>query len=221
MRARQVDGLITATAHRDPAWLEVFGGFEAPLVLVNRGVADGSVPATVPDDREGARLAVRHLVELGHTCIAHLAGPDELSTGHERRAGFEDAILEAGLEPVLLSTGRGFSEREGARLCAELLATHPEVTGVVAGNDLMALGCYDVLAERGERCPDRLSVVGFNDMPFADRFEPPLTTVRIPHYEIGVTVARLLLECLQDASAPPREVVVPVELVVRGSTAAP
>jgi LacI family transcriptional regulator len=221
MRARQVDGLITATARRDPAWVEGLRGFGAPLVLVNRGVADGSLPATVPDDREGARVAVRHLVELGHERIAHLAGPGELSTGHERRAGFEDAMRAAGLEADLVRTGRAFTEREGARLCAELLDAAPDVTGVVAGNDLMALGCYDVLGERGLACPERLSVVGFNDMPFADRFRPPLTTVRIPHYEIGLTAARLLLERMQDGSAAPREIVVPVELVVRGSTGPP
>jgi LacI family transcriptional regulator, galactose operon repressor len=223
MRARQVDGLITATARRDPEWLAGLAGVETPVVLVNRGVADGSLSATVPDDREGARLAVRHLAELGHRRIAHLAGPDELSTGHERRAGFEEAMRASGLavEAALVRTGRAFTEREGARLCAELLDVDASVTGVVAGNDLMALGCYDVLAERGLGCPGRLSIVGFNDMPFADRFQPPLTTIRMPHYEIGVTAAGLLLERLQDEAAPPREVVLPVELVVRGSTGPP
>ena len=82
----------------------------------------------------------------------------------------------------------------------------------------MALGVYDVLAERGLRCPDDISVVGFNDMPFSERFNPPLTTIRIPHYEIGASAADLLLERLQDAEAPARHIVLAPELVVRSSS---
>ena len=85
----------------------------------------------------------------------------------------------------------------------------------------MALGCYDVFAARGIDCPGDVSVAGFNDMPFAGRFAPPLTTVRIPHYEIGVAAAQLLLDLLQDGYDGKNEVVLPVELVARGSTAAP
>jgi LacI family transcriptional regulator len=85
----------------------------------------------------------------------------------------------------------------------------------------MALGCYDVFAERGIACPDGISVTGFNDMPFADRFAPPLTTVRIPHYEIGVAAAQLLLDILQGSHDGPTQVMLPPELVVRGSTASP
>jgi len=80
------------------------------------------------------------------------------------------------------------------------------------------LGCYDALAEHGLRCPEDVSVVGFNDMPFAARFNPPLTTVRIPHYEMGSKSAELLLEMLQDPDAPPRQVLLQPELVARGSS---
>jgi len=94
-------------------------------------------------------------------------------------------------------------------------------TAIVAGNDLMALGCYDVLAERGLTCPQDMSVVGFNAMPFSERFSPPLTTIGIPHYEIGSAAAELLLERLQDPTGPARHVVLPPTLVVRGSAASP
>jgi LacI family transcriptional regulator len=127
----------------------------------------------------------------------------------------------AGLDGSLVRVGRAFTEPEGARLCEELLAAGARVTAIVAGNDLMALGCYDVLGARGIACPGELSVVGFNDMPFADRFAPPLTTVRIPHYEIGVAAAQLLLDLLNGEYEGPADVVLPAELVVRGSTAAP
>ena len=223
MRARQVDGFITATARRDHELLDEVARFTAPVVLVNRRVADGRLPSATADDREGARLATRHLIELGHRRIAHVAGPPELSTGEGRQIGFAEAMREAGLDidPALVRSGRMFTEPEGARLCAELLDSGAEFTAIVAANDLMALGCYDVLAERGIDCPRDVSVVGFNDMPFADRFQPPLTTIRVPQYEIGAAAAELLLDLLRDPAAPARDVVLPAELVVRGSTGPP
>src|SRR6185295_15452462 len=192
-----------------------------PLVLVNRRVEDGSLPSATADDSAGVRLAVEHLVALGHTRIAHLGGPQDVSTGRQRRAGFEEAMKAANLDPSLIKCGRAFTEPEGARLCEELLADETPVTAIVAGNDLMALGCYDVFAARGIQCPRDISVAGFNDMPFADRFAPPLTTVRIPHYEIGVAAAQLLLDILQGGHDGPTEVVLEPQLVARGSTAAP
>jgi LacI family transcriptional regulator len=92
---------------------------------------------------------------------------------------------------------------------------------VLAGNDLIALGCYDALEHHGLRCPDDASVVGFNDMPFIHRVSPPLTSVRVPHYEIGAEAARLLLDVLQDAERHPRSLLLPLTLTVRGSTAPP
>jgi LacI family transcriptional regulator len=221
MRARAVDGFITATARLDHELLDEIASFGVPLVLVNRGLEDGSLPSATADDRAGVRRAVEHLVELGHRRIAHLAGPQGVSTGRRRFEGFRDAMEAAGLDPALVRFGRAFTEPEGMRLCEELLANGAPVTAVVAGNDLMALGCYDVLAARGIQCPLDLSVVGFNDMPFAARFAPPLTTVRIPHYEIGVAAAQLLLDILNGERDGPADVVLPVELVVRGSTAPP
>jgi LacI family transcriptional regulator len=85
----------------------------------------------------------------------------------------------------------------------------------------VALGCYDVFEERDIRCPDQISVIGFNDMPFAGRFDPPLTTIRIPHYEIGARAAELLLELRGDGPATSPQVQLPAELVVRASTAPP
>ncbi|HEX5617164.1 MAG TPA: LacI family DNA-binding transcriptional regulator [Solirubrobacteraceae bacterium] len=220
MRTRSVDGFITATARLDHELLDEIAGVGVPLVLVNRRVEDGSLPSATADDRAGVRLAVEHLIELGHTRIAHLGGPQDVSTGHQRSEGFREAMEAAGLDTSLVRAGRAFTEPEGARLCEDLLAAGEAVTAIVAGNDLMALGCYDVFAERGIRCPDEISVVGFNDMPFADRFAPPLTTVRIPHYEIGVAAAQLLLDLLAGTEDGPAEVVLQPELIVRGSTAA-
>src|SRR3954468_2894967 len=223
MRARQVDGFITATARLDDDFIAETKELAEPIVLVNRRLEDESLPAVTVDDREGARLAVEHVVALGHRRIAHLGGPQALSTGHQRHLGFLAAMAAAGLEPDrrAIRFGHAFTEHEGARVCRELLDAAPDVTAIVSANDLLALGCYDVLAEQGRRCPDDVSVVGFNDMPFAGRFAPPLTTVRIPHREIGAAAADLLLERLGDGGGEARQVRLQPTFVSRGSTAPP
>jgi LacI family transcriptional regulator, galactose operon repressor len=223
MRARQVDGFIAATARRGHDLLTRPGELGLPVVLVNRRLEDASLPAVVGDDKAGIRLAVRHLVELGHVRIAHLAGPQELSTGYLRYEGFLEAMRDAGLEPDpnLILIGDAVIESEGSRLCADLLDRGREFTAIVAANDLMALGCYDVLEERGIPCPARVSVVGFNDMPFAAHFRPPLSTIRIPQYELGARSAELLLDVLQNGEVPPTQVSLEPELVVRASTGRP
>jgi LacI family transcriptional regulator len=223
MRARQVDGLITATAQRDHRLITEVVGLDAKIVLVNRSVDDNALPAVTVDDRAGARLAVEHLLALGHRRIAHLAGPRDVSTGFRRHHGFVETMRDHGVEvdPELVLFSNGFIEPEGARVCRELIARGAGFTAIVAGNDLMALGCYDALAEHGLRCPQDVSVVGFNDMPFADRFQPALTTVRIPHYEIGAAGAELMLALLSGEDVPPRQILLDPELVVRDSSAPP
>lgn len=223
MGARQVDGFIAATARLDRELLDELDGAGVPLVLVNRSLEDGSVPAVTVDDRRGIALAVEHVVELGHTRIGHVAGPQNLSTGHRRQLSFIEAMQAAGLEVAegQIKLGAYFTEEEGARACDQLLSAAPDVTAIVAGNDLMAIGCYDTLERRGLVCPDDISVVGFNDMPFVDRLRPPLTTIRLPHREIGQRAAGLLLEQLSGRVGAGREILLEPTLMVRGSTAAP
>jgi LacI family transcriptional regulator len=223
MRARQVDGIIAATARRDHRLHDALIDAGIELVLVNRRQEELPVSSATADDRIGMRLAVAHLISLGHTRIAHLAGPLDYSTGLDRHDSFHETMRAAGLEPdpALVLVAEAFTESEGARLCGQLLTAGHEVTAVAAANDLLALGCYDVFAERGVRCPEEISVVGFNDMPFAARFQPPLTTIHIPHYEIGKAAAHLMLERLQDGDVPPRDIRLEPHLVVRGSTGPP
>jgi LacI family transcriptional regulator len=221
MRARQVDGFISATARLDRELLLELA--DTPLVLVNRSLEDQSVPAVTVDDGKGIRLAVEHVVGLGHERIGHLAGPQDLSTGHRRHLGFTEAIRVAGLQASAehIRFADLFTEEEGASACAALLDAAPDLTAIVAANDLLALGCYDTLAARGLLCPDEISIVGFNDMPFVDRLLPPLTSVRIPQREIGKVAAELLLERLGGGSAAVTETLLEPTLVVRGSTAPP
>ena len=221
MRARQVDGIIAATARRDHRLHDALLDAGIELVLVNRRQDELPVSSATADDRMGMRLSVEHLASLGHRRIAHLAGPLDYSTGLDRHEGFHEAMRAAGLEPdpELVLVAEAFTESEGARLCGQLVSDRRQFTAVAAGNDLLALGCYDVFADRGVSCPADISVVGFNDMPFAARFNPPLTTIHIPHYEIGTAAGELMLERLQDGDSQPRDIRLEPSLTVRGSTA--
>jgi LacI family transcriptional regulator len=223
LRARQVDGYITASARREHPLLEELAANGRPLVLANRRTDDEGLASVVPDDRDGMCQAVAHLAALGHRRLAHLAGPSDLSTGVHRHEGFVQGMRAAGLavDADLVVAGGGFTEAEGARLCRELLARRARFTAVLAGNDLLALGCIDALRDAGLDCPGDVSVVGFNDMDWSARFSPPLTTVRVPHQRLGMAAADLLLERLVDPHAEVRHVVLPVQLVVRGSTVPP
>jgi LacI family transcriptional regulator len=223
MQARQVDGLISATARLDRELLAEAAAAGTPLVLVNRSLEDGSAPAVTVDDARGIRLAVQHIAGLGHTQVGHVAGPQNLSTGHRRYLGFVEAMNDAGLtvssEHIRFS--KSFTEDEGARVSAELLDAAGDLTAIVAANDLLALGCYDTLGERGLRCPEDVSIVGFNDMPFIDRLRPPLTTVRVPQREIGNVAADLMLQRLGDDADGTSEILLEPTLIIRGSTAPP
>jgi len=223
LRSRHVEGLIVATARLQHPLLDDLHEQGMPMVLINRRLSSNEVPSVTPDDATGAAMAVEHLVSLGHRRIAHIAGPQDTSTGLVRSRGYRDALREHGLEDdaELVRTCAYWTEAEGARALRELLDADVSFTAVLAGNDLLALGCYDVLEERGLRCPDDLSVMGFNDMPFIDKLRPPLTSVRVPHYEVGAEAARMLIETLQDPSRHPRSVLLPLTMKVRQSTAAP
>ena len=220
LAARRVDGLLLATAARaeDPA-LAACVARGMPAVLINR--SSGAAPSVVSDDRAGMVLAVEHLIGLGHRGIGHLAGPARLSTGLGRAEGFRDAMGRHGLPAGEDGTEEAgaFTREAGAAAAARLLARWPRLTALACANDLLALGAYDACRRAGRRIPRDVSVTGHNDMPLVDAIEPPLTTVRIAHAEMGRVAARLLLALLSGERAEHRVVLRP-ELVVRASCGA-
>jgi LacI family transcriptional regulator len=223
MRARHVDGFVLATATLHDQLLAEAAAADLPVVLMNRLSQDYSFPSVSVDNEQGARMAVTHLARLGHTRIAHVAGPQEASTGASRLRGFRDGMASAGLavSEDLIAYSSRYTVEEGTRCCGELLARPGGFTAVAAANDMLAVGCYTALDEAGLQCPDDVSVIGFNDMPFIDRLKPPLTTVRFPHYQLGTEAAQLLLERIGEGDGPVKILYLAPELVVRGSTAAP
>jgi LacI family transcriptional regulator len=223
MRARHVDGFVLATATLHDRLLAEAAAADLPVVLMNRLAQDYSFPSVSVDNEQGTRMATTHLARLGHTRIAHIAGPQEASTGVSRLRGFREGMASHGLEVSgdLIAYASRYTVEEGARCCRELLARQGGFTAVAAANDMLAVGCYAALEEADLRCPDDISVIGFNDMPFIDRLRPPLTTVRFPHYQLGTEAAQLLLERISEREGPVKILYLAPELVVRGSTREP
>ena len=223
----RVDGLLLATATTKYPPLETLLAAKIPVVLLNRSTDDLPVPLVRGDDEKGIRLAVEHLVGLGHSRIAHLAGTDLVSNGFDRRQAFVTSMKEAGLElnPAAIVSADQFKGPVavdlGVALAKELLKRNVPFTAVIAANDLLAIGCYDVFKKANIRIPEDVSVVGYNDVHLVDRLSPPLTTVRHPLYEIGVRAGRLMMERVAGAQNEAMTIALATTLIVRGSTAPP
>ncbi len=223
MLARQVDGLILATTTRRDPIVDHCLRAQVPVVSVNRSEDSGRISSVVHDEALGMHLALEHLAALGHRRIAHICGPQHLSTGYLRLRGFLEAAADRGLDPqsLVVSEAVAYVQDAGRVACEALLRAHPAVTAVVAANDLVALGCYQAAKALGRQCPRDISIVGHNDMPFVDLISPALTTVRIAHREMGIQAARLIMQQIRSPGTNLIDIRLKPELVVRGSTAAP
>ena len=189
---------------------------EFVVVAVEAG-PDASIPVATVDQVAGAAAATRHLLSLGHKTVWHLAGPTDWKEAEERVDGWRSTLKAAGAQiPAPL---RGdWTARSGYELGRNLLQL-PELTAIFVANDQMALGLLRRLHEAGRDVPRDLSVVGFDDIPEAAYFTPPLTTVRQDFAELGRRCLHMLLARIEGESGPSRVVVAP-ELVVRASTSA-
>ena len=224
MRARHVDGFVLATATLHHPILDEAAQADLPVVLMNRTAHGYPFSSVSADNQAGARAAVAYIASLGHTMIGHVGGPQGISTSVARLHGFREGMRNTGLEvledQVIHATS--YSTEEGNRCCAEAASgRRGDLTAIVAANDLLAIGCYEAVDGLGLRCPEDISVIGFNDMPFVDRLRPPLSTIRFPHHQMGMEAATLLLERIDGAGGPVKILYLAPELVVRGSTAPP
>jgi LacI family transcriptional regulator len=223
--ARRVDGfLVCGVLSREV--VDLIAGY-GPVVLVDPTIDDERFGSIGVDSFLGAQLAVRHLVELGHRRIAALIESELPEERTERLAGFRAGLVEAGLplDPTreLRDTPGASGRGPGARTAAvrELLRLDPRPTAVVAGDDLAAIGLIDALEARGLRVPLDVSVVGFDDIPFARVRRIGLTTVRQPAARIGELGADLLIEQLEERPVATLRRIVEPELVIRGTTGPP
>jgi LacI family transcriptional regulator len=222
---RRVDGMILASASRTDEIIHdlVDGGI--PMVLVNRSTEGVGVPAILGDDVTGIGLAVDHLVGLGHERIGHVAGPQHLSTGLARHQAFITKMhsLDLGLESSAVEEATWYQVDPGYKAARTLLDRRPDLTAIVAANDLIALGCYRAVMESGLEVGGDVSIVGYNDIPLLDLMQPPMTSVRVPYRQMGIEAANTLLPMMTAGSTSGRPVSIRLTptLSVRQSTAPP
>ena len=212
---RRIDGLIVISPYVDLPVSALPADF--PVVLMGGCPRDDVAHLVYLDNRDGARQATAFLLGLGHARIAQLTGPQREDCVVERDAGYRDALAHAGLahEPALTIEG-DWSATSGYAAMAQLPA---DITAVVAQNDRMAAGLIRAARDQGRRVPQDLSVIGFDDMPLASYFDPPLTTMRQDTFAIGRTCAELLVAVLSGAAEAGHPVRLVSELVVRASAA--
>ena len=191
---------------------------EVPLVAVGCGTR-ASVTSVAVDNTVGATTATRYLLSLGHQTVYHVAGPPSHLDAQERVAGWRQVLSEVGApEPPVLAGD--WSASSGYELGYQL-ASEPELTAIFCGNDTMALGVMRALAERGLRVPADVSLVGFDDVPEAGYYRPPLTTVRQDFGEVGRQALSTLIDRMSGAIAAGLRVRVAPELIIRASATGP
>jgi LacI family transcriptional regulator len=190
-------------------------------VVAGEGPAHG-IPSVDIDNEEGARLAIDHLLQLGHRRIAHITGNMNMPSAKGRRTVFLNMMQDAGIEvrPEYIVAGR-YNGETAAEAIAELMSLDKPPTAIFAGNDTIAVAAINALREHGLSIPSDISIVGFDDMPISRLLTPPLTTVRQPLIEIGKCAIRLLIELAEGRPVDPTERLIAPELVVRGTTDRP
>jgi len=190
-----------------------------PVVLCGLPSAGVAVSCVDGDNRQGAALAVEHLISLGRRTIATISGDLDMAGAVDRRMGYRDALVTAGvtLVPTLEEVADYLPDR--AQMAMErLLLNHPRVDAVFAASDLMAAAAVRVLRQAGKRIPEDVAVVGFDDSPTARATDPPLTSVHQPLDEIGREAVNILVREMNGSKEVPREVIFATTLVVREST---
>lgn len=216
VRAGHIDGALLVSLHVDDPLPEQLLQARVPVVVGGRPPTglDGLSFVDV-DNVGGGRLACERLVAQGRTRIAMIAGPADMAAAQDRLSGFRAAVVEAGLDPDLVARG-DFTRASAESATEELLARYPDIDGIFAASDMMALGVLRVLRMSGRAVPGDVSVIGFDDVDAARYAEPPLTTIKQP---IGEQARAMLESLLQQVRGEghPASVTLPTSLVVRES----
>lgn len=220
---QRVDGaILTSTLVGDARDLEALSRGGLPIVLANRLRDDLALDAVALDNPEAGYLATSHLIDHGRRRIAYVGGRADAATDQGRFAGYSRALDEGGIEmlPELVAHGE-FTRAFGRTRTAEMIGRASAMDGIIAGDDTVALGCLDALAEAGVRVPTDVGIIGFDDIPAASLRSVWLTTVSSSAIEMGALALSLLLDRVRDGfDGPPRRVIIPPELMVRGSCGA-
>lgn len=210
-------GLVYATINtrlvEPPAWTA-----SAPLVLLNCHAANAACASVVPGEVAGGHAATDVLLRAGHRRIGYINGEASMEAARHRLRGYRQALATADLpfDPDLVREGN-WQPLAGYEATQALMALPAPPTAIFCANDLMAIGCYEALRELGRRIPDDVAVIGYDDREIAQHLHPPLTTVLLPHFEMGTIAAELLLDGLSGAPARARQIKVECTIVMRRS----
>lgn len=217
---RQVDGILVLSPISGISYsMMVTLCHDIPIVLIDPELGL-EVPSVVVDQKYGSHLITDYLINLGHRRMVEISGPLNWFGAKARHEQWKQTLISAGLQPGLSIEG-DWTSSSGYHAVHQLLARSPGFTAIVAGNDQMALGAIYALHEYGYRVPEDISVVGFDDIPEAAFFRPPLTTVWQDFNQLGNTGVQCLLERIKNPDTPPYQHVIYPRLVVRQSAAPP
>jgi LacI family transcriptional regulator len=217
---KRVDGLIVTSVGGDDSGLATgLKAVRTPMVIVDRGLEGVDVDLVRIDHEQGAYLATRHLLELGHRDIACIGGPAHTRVAQMRLAGYERALQEAGVAvPASRVLESDFTSTGGYAAAVQLLADNPP-SAIFAGNDMIGFGVLRAAAERNLRVPAELSVIGFDDIQMSRYVYPALTTVGQSILQLGEMAAELLLRRIATPQLPADQRIVTPSIVLRESTA--
>lgn len=221
LRSKQVDGVVILPSEEPYPFLKLFQQANIPMVVLEHDLAD--THCIFIDDRQGGRLAMQHLLSLGHRRIALIQRETLSPHGHLRGVGCREMLEESGipLDPALVIVGKA-GQAAGYAAMQQWLALPNPPTAVFAHNDMLAVGAIRAIFDAGLTVPADISVVGHDDTTIIDYLNPRLTTVKFPVMEMGRRAGQIILELAQnEGSLPARTIMLPVELVVRASTGPP
>lgn len=214
-----IDGVIISSSLKNDPLIPMLLTSDMPFIIIGRPLTPGPISYVDVDNVAGAYSATIHLIRLGCRRIGHIAGTPGSSVGRDRQQGYENALRERGLsvEEALVVEG-DFLEASGYLGAQKLCAAG--VDAIVAASDKMAFGAMRALQDEGLNVPQDVAVVGFDDLEAAATFQPPLTTVRQPIRQIGITAVDLLLDVLENGAESAHRLVLPTQLIVRESCGA-
>ena len=217
INSRRTEGLLVINPYIDDR--NKFLPQEVPIVLIGAHPRDHTSSAVMLDEQGAGRMATEHLLSLGHQSIAVITGPLVEDCVQDRLVGYKMALQNTGIEynPALVTEG-DWSATSGNQAIEDLLSHGHKFTALFAQNDRMAVGAIHALRQHGIRVPEDVSVIGFDDMPLASYFDPPLTTIRQDFFCSGCEAVRLMITSLEQPDQPPKQTLLPAELITRQST---
>lgn len=217
-KKKYIDGFIFASQTFGQEDAEMLTKLGIPFVCLDRSPLEGRSSGVISKNREGAIMAVQHLLDIGCRKIAHIYGPQHLIPGKERLIGFEQSVREfSWFTPTLLEAG-DFRIASGIKAAEQLIERHPDIDGIFAGNDMMAIGALKALTKMGVKVGKEVAICGFDGIQMTEITNPELTTIAQPIYDMGAMITRLLIKKIEGMLNEDKIYELDVKLIARDST---